>query len=811
MCVMAFSASAMDVIFDATIDFGTGSTTAGAFYIQKGCVKLEVTNGMANGVHYRFYKNQPVTISSDCGPIIRVVFECVAGGDAQYGPGCFTVNVGDYAYQGKIGTWTGQSDVIVFTPSLAQVRVTKIIVTIDDGALSLPTISPSSGTYYGPVEVSIRSFTSGAQIFYTIDGSTPTTSSTHYTAPFTVSENTTVKAIATHNGEVSEVATADYEIKTPVIVQNIWESLLLNDDTPVQFANPVYVLHQRNNYLYVRDETGYALFYGNCGQSYVNGDKIPAGFIGIMDTYNCEREMRVISGFRPADGNISIQPEEITVTQLGHELFGHYVSLHNVFFDRDGNTYWLTDQYGNRAIVSFSMGESPAIDLNKSYDIIAIVGSLMVGQDCIYPLLPINCSTIGPPPSLCNLLYSVDDGSSITIDDEVQVTYQSGSYLYFKQGTDCFGLMYGNVGQTYKKGDFIPSGWSAKKTTYNSEPELSAPFEGFLPATRNEPVEPEEITPLDVNHEHWAHYVVMRDVTVTKTTNSYIVITDSQGYACEGFLRFWHDIEEGHYDTLYGIVGSYGNINPRYELLVIDAGPQIDLHVNSLSELYDLPKGKVAFFDTPLAVIYQYEDFLYVQDCNGMNGLFYGHGVGSFLPGDSIIGKVSWTNSQGIVLLSNDGEWHALGHGPIIEPVFISQIKDVPLESHLYVLIDGCTIQDNLIADKTGEMRYYNWFNVPLPKPEKVFPPCYYTGEVTVADINFIIDLILSGTALMNWDGTYDVTGFTAAYPGLLALHPTQIKCPDGAVDYSPADANDDGEINIGDVNTVIKIILGEY
>ncbi len=82
---------------------------------------------------------------------------------------------------------------------------------------------------------------------------------------------------------------------------------------------------------------------------------------------------------------------------------------------------------------------------------------------------------------------------------------------------------------------------------------------------------------------------------------------------------------------------------------------------------------------------------------------------------------------------------------------------------------------------------------------------------MTVADINFIIDLILSGTALMNWDGTYDVTGFTAAYPGLLALHPTQIKCPDGAVDYSPADVNDDGEINIGDVNTVIKIILGEY
>src|SRR5579864_1706062 len=51
-------------------------------------------------------------------------------------------------------------------------------------------------TQNGAVIVSLAFTTPGSLIYYTVDGTTPTTSSTRYTAPFLVASNLTVKAIA---------------------------------------------------------------------------------------------------------------------------------------------------------------------------------------------------------------------------------------------------------------------------------------------------------------------------------------------------------------------------------------------------------------------------------------------------------------------------------------------------------------------------------------------------------------------------------------------------------------------------------------
>jgi hypothetical protein len=76
-----------------------------------------------------------------------------------------------------------------------------------------PTFSPAGGTFTSAQTVTISSATAGAAIYYTTDGSTPTTSSTAYTAPINVAATTTVKAIATASGFTqSAVGSATYTI-----------------------------------------------------------------------------------------------------------------------------------------------------------------------------------------------------------------------------------------------------------------------------------------------------------------------------------------------------------------------------------------------------------------------------------------------------------------------------------------------------------------------------------------------------------------------------------------------------------------------
>ena len=76
-----------------------------------------------------------------------------------------------------------------------------------------PTFNPKAGTYATAQNVSLSDATSGAAIFYTTDGTTPTTSSSKYTGALSVTKSETIKAIAVASGHTdSAVASAAYTI-----------------------------------------------------------------------------------------------------------------------------------------------------------------------------------------------------------------------------------------------------------------------------------------------------------------------------------------------------------------------------------------------------------------------------------------------------------------------------------------------------------------------------------------------------------------------------------------------------------------------
>ena len=76
-----------------------------------------------------------------------------------------------------------------------------------------PTFSPASGTYNSTPTVTITDATTGATLYYTNDGTTPTTSSAVYNGAITVNSTQTLQAIAGASGyNNSAVASATYTI-----------------------------------------------------------------------------------------------------------------------------------------------------------------------------------------------------------------------------------------------------------------------------------------------------------------------------------------------------------------------------------------------------------------------------------------------------------------------------------------------------------------------------------------------------------------------------------------------------------------------
>lgn len=95
-------------------------------------------------------------------------------------------------------------------PDGAKFSDTFTVTVRDLPKLDAPVITPNGGKFSKSVKVSITA-QDGAKIYYTTDGSDPTANSTEYSAPFTVTGDTTVKAIAVReNCYDSQTATAEF-------------------------------------------------------------------------------------------------------------------------------------------------------------------------------------------------------------------------------------------------------------------------------------------------------------------------------------------------------------------------------------------------------------------------------------------------------------------------------------------------------------------------------------------------------------------------------------------------------------------------
>ena len=115
---------------------------------------------------------------------------------------------GNYPITAALGSLASANYTFLFKPG--------ILTVTPKGTVALPTFKPAAGTYSTAQSVTIADTTPGSTIFYTTNGTAPSTSSTKYTGAISVKVTETIEAIAVATGYTSSaVAPAKYTIATP--------------------------------------------------------------------------------------------------------------------------------------------------------------------------------------------------------------------------------------------------------------------------------------------------------------------------------------------------------------------------------------------------------------------------------------------------------------------------------------------------------------------------------------------------------------------------------------------------------------------
>ena len=313
------------VTFDATKDKAGNPVTT----LTKDGITLTISNGtLGNGQNYRIYKSATLKITSIVGKINSVEFTCTAEGKAQYGPGCFA-GTGYEAGTGYTGTWTGNAEEITLKASSNQVRATKIVVNytpLAPDAIAKPIFTTEESDFMGSITVTLG-VDADVDIYYTLDGTEPTTASTKYTEPFILTATTTVKAIAYNatTKKASEVAEKTYTKHEPMTCVEVNAAA---QDAFVAFKK-VTVVYVNDAYNYVKDETGYSLIYS---RNYVlKAGQVVEGLQGTMTIFSKLPE--VVPTVTLADLTITEgtapEPESLTTVPTMADI-NKYVRIENV-------------------------------------------------------------------------------------------------------------------------------------------------------------------------------------------------------------------------------------------------------------------------------------------------------------------------------------------------------------------------------------------------------------------------------------------------------------------------------------------------
>ena len=352
------------------------TVTTNDITITSGCTSSATTKTSYQTDHIRYYADSYLKLAVPTGyDITKIVFTAF---DTDNWKGSITVSAGTYNNDAK--TWTGVANSVDFSFA-AQNRVKTIAVTYEvhqDISVATPVLTAedgkvAGGEFVGAFELTMVCETENATIFYTLDESDPKTSETAqtYTAAITISETTTVRAIAKAGEDWSREATETYTYAVLTTMDEIFatatEAGKSNTITKYIAFNDWIVTGVKGSNVYLTDGTKGLIIYTS-SHGFVAGDMLSGTVSCDITLYNGSAE---IKGLKVSTTGLTVTKEGTAPVQtpaikdLSPINTGSIISLSNLTY----NGSVLTDADGN-AITPFNAFITlPTMTSGKKYNV----------------------------------------------------------------------------------------------------------------------------------------------------------------------------------------------------------------------------------------------------------------------------------------------------------------------------------------------------------------------------------------------------------------------------------------------------------
>jgi len=271
--------------------------------------------------------------------------------------------------------------------------------------VAAPTINPNGGAFTGSQVVELTCSTDGAQIYYSTDDENYTL----YNAAFTINQSCTVYAYAMVGDDKSSTVNAKFTKRAEV--STLAEANALSNKTDFVFYGNVVVVYQNGSNLWVKDDSGYGLIYGN---------QVPAVEVGATLNEEWDAQYYLFRGHineyqYPNNVTASDEPlqtivaTEYTEAALDTTKINERVIVKGLTLTADEDVKYLYTANGMAIYNQFNI-TYPTIEEGKTYDVEGMVSY----YNNAVQIMPIAITEAAAPAGLRG---DVDGSENVNIAD----------------------------------------------------------------------------------------------------------------------------------------------------------------------------------------------------------------------------------------------------------------------------------------------------------------------------------------------------------------------------------------------------------